>query len=198
MTISHLLETFEETSGSGPLGLSLEDSRADAELALFESAYKAGWDDCHKAAQSSGTALSEDFSQNLRELSFTYQEAHTALIRSIEPLVVQLVTSVLPDLADANLPQSISAEVGKIAKSHAGSELVITCHPSKQSMLRNAMPGDLGLKLSLAVDGGLPESQITLRFSGNEREIDTRSFAEHARALIHSYFDDLKKEPKNG
>lgn len=198
MTISHLLETFEEAPPGQRLGGTLEDSRAEAELAAFENAYKAGWDDCHRAAQSSAAALSEDFAQNLRELGFTYQEAYSAVLRSLEPLVTELVAATLPEIACHGLGQHLLAEVQKIAHSHAGCTLSITCHPSKQSMLHAALPEGQNLHIALRTDAQFDPGQISLRFAGLEREIDIAGFTTQASQLIHSYFEDLKKEPVNG
>lgn len=198
MSISHLLETFEDQSMQTSHGHSLEDSRTDEELAFFENGYKAGWDDCHKAAQSSAAALSEDFAQNMRELSFTYQEAYTAVIRSLEPVVKELVTGILPEIATQSLGQKIAHEVTLIAKSAAGCAVLITSHSSKQAHLRAALPKDISLDIKLAPDDSYAAGKVSLRFGENEREIDTTNFVEQARTLIQNYFEDLTREPNNG
>ena len=198
MTISHLLEAFEGAGANGATGLSMEDSLADHELEVFESGYKAGWDDCHKAALTSGSALSEDFAQNLRELTFTYQEAYTAVIRSLEPLVCQLVGTVLEGLDSESLSKKINSEVTKIAKSHAGCTVHIICHPRKLAMLKSALPRSTGLTITLGAESTFSEGQINLRFVDSEREIDTSAFATQVRTLIQSYFDDLNREPIDG
>ena len=198
MSISHLLETFEDQSTQSSHSDSVEDNRADEELALFETGYKAGWDDCHKAAQASATALSEDFAQNMRELSFTYQEAYTAVIRSLEPVVKELITGILPEVAAQSLSQQIAQEVTGIAKHAAGSPILVTSHSSKQALLRAALPKDLSLDIKLTPDDSYPSGKVSLRFSGNEREVDITNFAQQAHALITNYFDDLTREPNNG
>lgn len=198
MTISHLLETFEDFGGADAFGQSSDDNRTDHELAIFERGYKAGWEDSATAAEKSGTALSEHFTQNLSDLSFTYHEAYTAVLRSLEPLVRQLVESTVPDLASEGLGQTLAAEVTKIAQTHAGSQILISCHSSKRAILQAALPKNPGLDLSLLADSGLTPDQVILRFAGVEREIDVTRFAAQARDLIHSFFEELKKEPKNG
>jgi len=198
MSISHLLETFEEINPDEDLGQSPDDQRTDHELAVFERGYKAGWDDCTAAAEQSGTALSAAFAQNLNDLSFTYHEAYSAIVRSIEPLVRQLVETTLPDLASDSLGQKLGAEMTQIARTHAGSQLLITCHPSRRTMVQSALPDGLSLTVSVAPDDRLAADQISLRFAEVEREIDVARFATEARTLIHNYFESIKREPLNG
>ncbi|WP_438990598.1 hypothetical protein [Lentibacter sp.] len=198
MSISHLLETFEEINPEDVLGQSADDQRTDHELAVFERGYKAGWDDCTAAAEQSGAALSEAFAQNLNDLSFTYHEAYSALVRSIEPLVRQLVETTLPDLASDSLGQKLGAEVTALARSHAGTQLLVSCHPSRRNMVQSALPDGLSLSVSVVPDDRLTTDQITLKFSEVEREIDVAHFATQARSLIHNYFESIKGEPLNG
>ena len=198
MTISHLLETFEDFGSVTSTGQSSDDKRTDHELAVYERGYKAGWDDATTAAEKSNSALSEHFAQNVSDLSFTYHEAYTAVLRSLEPLVRQLIETTLPDLAIAGLGQTLAAEVTKIARSHAGSQVTINCHSSKRAMLHAALPTDLSLDLSLLADASLSPDQVFMKFDGVEREIDITRFATQSKNLIHNFFEDIKREPNNG
>ena len=198
MTISHLLETFEDFGSVTSTSQSSDDKRTDHELAVYERGYKAGWDDATTAAEKSSAALSEHFAQNVSDLSFTYHEAYTAVLRSLEPLVRQLIETTLPDLAIEGLGQTLAAEVAKIARSHAGSQVTINCHSSKRAMLQAALPTDLSLDLSLLADASLSPDQVFMKFDGVEREIDITRFATQSKNLIHNFFEDIKREPNNG
>ena len=134
----------------------------------------------------------------MSDLSFTYHEAYTAVLRSLEPLVRQLIETTLPDLAIEGLGQTLAAEVAKIARSHAGSQVTINCHSSKRAMLQAALPTDLSLDLSLLADASLSPDQVFMKFGGVEREIDITRFATQSKNLIHNFFEDIKREPNNG
>ena len=104
MSVAHLLEEFSGVAGGEPVAVTdvmLEDQK----LAAFEKGYQAGWDDSANSQRDSATRISADFAQNIRDLSFTYQEAQSALMAEMEPLLRDMVDAVLPTLAQETLGQ---------------------------------------------------------------------------------------------
>ena len=73
-------------------------------LAAFEDGYQAGWDDAARALSESHQKLSADLAQNLGDLAFTFHEARAHVLKGVEPLLRQMVSRILPDVARHALP----------------------------------------------------------------------------------------------
>src|SRR5690554_3073622 len=106
------LETFEPHPGAGatPERVS-KDMLEETRLAAFEQGYKAGWDDSSAAKEGEQRHLRADIARNLQELSFTWNEARAHVLRSVAPLVEQMCTRVVPEVARAAIGQTVLAEL---------------------------------------------------------------------------------------
>lgn len=197
MSISHLLDTFDTTTLSSGLNESAQDSRADMELAIYERGYTAGWDDSERSHKESEVDSEAEFKNALRELSFTYQEAYTAIVKSLEPLFKQIVEVTLPALAHESLGLTLKEQVMQVARTHAGSALEVVCHPSQEARLSALIEGDQAMQTRIASDPSLGEGQITLRFSDEERQIDIEALNSKMKSAVKEFFTELKKEPKH-
>ena len=197
MSIAHLLETFEHAAQPGGAADAAQDSRTDSELALYEGGYTAGWDDCAKSiADATGDAESE-FKNNLRELSFTYQEAYAAITKSLEPLFRQLMEVSLPQIARDSLGLRLKEQVLELARSHAGSTLEVLCHPSQEARLAALLDEDNAMKVRIMADASLAQSQLTMCFADEERQIDIEGLSASMKSAVDDFFTELKRKPQN-
>ncbi len=198
MSISHLLETFGSTALSGSRADAALETRADDELAIYERGYTAGWDDCSRSHKESEIDTETEFKNSLRELSFSYQEAYTAIVKSLEPLFTQVVEVTLPSLAHESLGLTLKEQIMQVARAHAGSTLLITCHPSKEARLSDLIEGDQAMQTRVTSDASLGEGQVTLRFADEERQIDIEALNSKMKSAVEEFFAELKKEPDHG
>ncbi len=195
MSISHLLEPFAEPNLS--IEESADDLRADHDLAIFERGYKEGWEDCDKAAKRSAREIDSEFAQRIRELSFTFHEAHTAMLASLEPFISALLDVMFPVLDTSGLEQHLSRELRQLAISHVGARAIIRCHPERANALLTSLDEDLALAIEFKRDPDLPQSSITIEIGSIEREIDMQDFMNMLRATVAEYFTDLSKESQH-
>ncbi|MBU2981186.1 hypothetical protein KO498_05115 [Lentibacter algarum] len=197
MSIAHLLETFDHAALPGGATDAMLESRADKELAVYERAYTAGWDDCTKAALDAAGDAEGDFKNNLRELSFTYQEAYSAITKSLEPLFQQLVDVSLPQIAQDSLGLKLKEQVMELARTHAASTLEVVCHPSQEARLAAILDQDTAMPTRITSDTAFSEGQLTMRFADEERQIDIERLSASMKAAVDEFFNELKKEPRN-
>ena len=197
MSISHLLEVFDTTTLSGAPSETLQDAQAETELATYERGYTAGWEDCARSHTASEGDSEAEFQNALRELSFTYQEAYTAIVKSLEPLFKQVVEVTLPNLAHESLGLTLKEQIMQVARNNAGSALEICCHPSQEARLSALIEDGQAMQTRIKGDATLGEGQITLRFSDEERQIDIEALSDKMKTAVQEFFAELKKEPKH-
>jgi flagellar assembly protein FliH len=128
MAISHLLEDFGPQTQTDGAYVITDDALEEARLASFDSGYQAGWDDASAAHAAEQSHISSDFAQNLRALTFTYQDAHRHILEKLKPLLTQMVETILPDVAHDTLGNQVVLEVMKIAAIHSKQriDLIVT------------------------------------------------------------------------
>ena len=140
MSISHLLESFQDTAldDSRPISMS-ELTLEEEKLEAFERGYKAGWDDAAKAQEEDRDRITSDFANNLQELSFTYQEAYGHLARALKPVLQQMVDSVLPGLARQALGPQIVEQLTELAAGAGRQEVEIVVSPGNAPLMRGLL-----------------------------------------------------------
>ena len=199
MTVSHLLEDFGTVTADlgGAItdaGLTANDAWIEEEkLAAFEKGYQAGWDDSLRAQEESHTRISEDFARNIRDLSFTYEEAHSALLADMEQLIGQIVDTVVPALAR----ETIGLRVVEILKSEIAAQerqpVRLVTAPGQSDALRNILPDENTLPLVIEEDTSLAEGQVHLRFaSGAGRELDINKVLAGIATAVKGFFHEAK------
>ena len=93
------LEVFKLDSAGGAAESAETAAQEEMRLAAYDQGYAAGWDDSTAAQADEQRRLQAELARNLQALSFTYHEARGHLIRAIAPLLEEMCTRLLPELA---------------------------------------------------------------------------------------------------
>jgi flagellar biosynthesis/type III secretory pathway protein FliH len=166
----------------------LETIRPEA----FENGYKAGWDDAAKALREEQSHITSDLARNLQDLSFTYTEAHSAVLAAIRPLMGDIIDKVVPELARETLGLRIKDELEQLAKRKASQrvEILVTTE--------GLMSQDFGFPLAVVADDTLSEGQVFMRFDDEETEIDLNAVTEGIRQAVDGFFTEQERKIQNG
>ena len=194
MTISHLLEDFSTIERG--LTVSLTDlSLEEQKLESFEAGYKAGWDDAVKAQDEDGRRISSDFANNLHDLSFTYEEAMSGMLRALQPLLTEMVHTVLPKLSRETLGTRVIGMLHDIAKQQGRNPVEIITAPANMTALEPLVAGIEGLPpVTLLPEPTLGEGQVHIRMGDSEHEIDLDAVLAEIDTAVSAFFDDRQKE----
>ncbi len=71
----------------------------DVRLQAYDNGYAAGWEDAATAAAQEQDRISSEIANNLQRLAFTFQEVRSHVLKSVQPVVTQIATQLLPQLA---------------------------------------------------------------------------------------------------
>lgn len=191
-----VLQSFDRTEssagGDAPVGaVALEEVR----LAAFETGYKAGWDDAAAAEADTQGRIGADLARNLQALSFTYHEARGAVLKSLEPLLHEIVAQILPELARATLAETVAERLRPMARAAAGVPVEVTCSAANHETLAQAFAGQDQLPLRLTVEPTLGDGQVYLRFGDTEEQIDLGGAIAGIATAVTDFFEtELPKE----
>jgi flagellar biosynthesis/type III secretory pathway protein FliH len=181
------LEVFEVASEPARTTVVTDlSAMEEARLAAYEQGYTAGWDDAVAAQADNQALLGAEIAKNLQELSFTYQEARTHVLRAIEPLLAQMSERVLPDMARAALAPMIVETLRPLADALADT-LVINpaARPAVEAVLERAG----SLPVTIETEPTLGEGQAHLRFGQAETRIDLDRAVTDIAAAVRGFFE---------
>ena len=193
MSISHLLEDFSSYSDGTPIALTdvlLEEQRLEA----FETGYQAGWDDAVKAQSDDSRHISADLAQNIQDLSFTYQEARSAVIESLAPLLTQMVETVLPKLAHQHLPDRVAEVVKAMVTEQGKHHAVVQACAKDIPALEDLLTHEPDMDVTLDEDDTLAEGQVRIKLGQTERELNLHAVIEGLEHAVSNFFNDEIKE----
>ncbi len=192
------LEEFSTTIPANDPNPVLETSFEEHRLEAYEQGYKAGWDDAAAAQAEEQSRISADFARNLQELSFTYHEARNHILNSLKPLFTEMVSKVLPTLAQEALPQTIVDEVLSVASTQTEAEIEIVVSPANRPALEQLLEGQTTLDINIIEEPTMAEGLAYLRFSDSEKQIDLTSVLTGFTQLVEGFFTQQEKVAING
>ena len=157
-------------SGSGAQGKESDTIR----VTFYEQGYKAGWDDAVVASQQDQANISAELAHNLQDLGFTFHEARSHIIHSIEPLLQALVEKLLPELFAQTLAQRILDEIVSLVDQAADTPIQVVIAPCNLPILEPVL-ANATCPLELIEEPSLSAGQVYLRSGQIEKQIDLDS-----------------------
>ncbi|WP_456388541.1 FliH/SctL family protein [Profundibacter sp.] len=193
------LEEFSTRIISDDPKLSSNTSLEEHRLEAFEQGYKAGWDDAAAAQSEDQTRVAADFARNLQELSFTYHQARGQILGSLESLLMEMVSKVLPKLAYESLPQTIVDEVLSIAQTQTDAGVQIVISPSNRPALEQLIEETQDtFNITIIEEPSMADGLAYLRFAETEKQIDLDSILTSFSKSVEGYFEQQEKVAVNG
>ncbi|MCB1333792.1 MAG: ABC transporter ATP-binding protein [Roseivivax sp.] len=174
-----------------------EDMTGDS-LAAFEEGYKAGWDDAVKAQNNDSRQIAGDLGQNLLDLSFTYHEAVAQVVRSLSPVLRQMVDAVLPALARQSLAPQIVEQLDTAVQHGADVPVEVLVAEGDLAAVTEAMDRDFGFPVRLRAAPELKQGQAEIRFADRETQIDMEEVLAAVGELMQGFLYENDKAVKHG
>jgi len=199
MTITHLLEDFSTGVASGDVMKLMSDvALEDQRLASFEQGYSAGWEDAFSAQEKDQTRITGNLADSLGDLSFTYHEAMSELMESVEPVFRSLVDLVLPDIMARTFGQHIVELLCEMARDQASGPASLVVPAGAGAGLSTILTQELTMPVKITEDTEMDPGRAYLRVGASEREIDSASLLKSIGDAVDAFTYQTNKELKNG
>ena len=190
------LEVFDASDRTG-LRVDLgQDEYEEAQLAAYDQGYTAGWDDAVAAQDAEVARLRADLGRNLQDLSFTYQEAHGHVLRTLEPLLQDMVTKILPAIARESIGHVVLDHLRPLARELAGAPIAIVANPANRAAIERRLIAEAGFPLSFEDEPSLGEGQVYLRLGEAESRVDLDGVIAAIAAAVSAFFRIEKHEER--
>ena len=188
------VDSVPEPLPSGPTPEEMEAFRTEA----YEQGYQAGWDDAVNAQSQDKTRIGAEFARNLQDLGFTFHEAKSHVIKTLEPLLTEMVTKVLPTLVSETLGQTIIEELIPFAEEASDAVVQIVVAQGCKSSIEAIIDTSLTIPLEIIEEPSLADGQVFLRMGELEKKIDMDSAIERIGEAINSIYALNKEALKHG
>ena len=190
------LEVFDIPDRGGPRTDIGQGELEEARLAAYEKGYTAGWDDAIAAQDAEIARLRADLGRNLEDLSFTYHEAHSHVLRTLEPLLQDMVTKVLPAIARETIGHVALDHLRPLAKGLAGVPITVVANPANRDAIERLFVAEAGFPLRFEEEPSLGEGQVYLRLGESESRVDLDGVIAAISAAVAAFFRIEKHEER--
>ncbi len=161
----------------------------EAKVASFEQGYSAGWDDAAAAQQGDQSKIRADLARNLQSLSFTFQDARTHVLQAIKPLMLEMVSRLLPEVAHEALAPTVLEALMPMADDLADAPLTVVLNPSVRSQVEDLVTQATGLPMVIEEEPSLSEGQVYIRFGTAETKVDLDRVTSDIANAVRAFFN---------
>ena len=188
------LEVFELPEVTGDqVHLSASDLE-ETRLAAFEKGYPAGWDDAAASQENEAARQRAELARNLQDLSFTYHEARTHILRAMEPLLRDMVTKVLPVIARQTIGEVALEALRPLAEEISASEVTVVVNAETRPTVESLLRATDTIPIRFEEEPSLGPGQVYLRMGDTESRVDLDGAIAAIGAAITAFFDSQKEE----
>ena len=170
----------------------------DEKLAAYDRGYAAGWEDAVAAQTGDQTRLSADLARNLQTLGFTYHEARSHILKAIEPLLLQIVGRLLPEIARETLAPFVLETLMPLAEGMADAPVTLVINPSVRAAVEALLEQATGLPIVVEEEPTLGDGQAYLKLGTVEAQVDLDRATADIAAAVRGFFDTPGKDRPNG
>ena len=194
------LEVFETPDAPASRATMVVDAGAleDIRMLAYEQGYTAGWDDAAASQTDDQTRIKADFARNLQSLGFTFQEARMHVLRALQPLIYEIVASLLPKMARETLASIALDTLMPLADQMADAPVTLVLNPASRAAVETLLEQTTGLPLTVIEEPTLGEGQVYLRLGDSETRIDLDRATADIAAAVRDFFDHSEKDKRHG
>lgn len=190
------LEVFEAPDSAPQRADTGQAELEEARLQAYEQGYTAGWDDSVAAQDAEVARLRADLGRSLEDLSFTYHEAHSHVLRTLEPLLHDMVTKVLPALARETLGHVVLDHLRPLARELAGAPIAVVANPVNRAIIERLVVAEADFPVIVREEASLGEGQVYLKLGEVESQIDLDGVIAAMAAAVSAFFRVEKQEDR--
>ena len=161
----------------------------EAKVVSFEQGYSAGWDDAVAAQLDDQTRIRADLARNLQSLAFTFQDARSHVLQAIRPLILEMTSRLLPEVAREALAPTVLDALSPLAEELADAPLTLVLNPTVRGQVEELLTHATGLPMKINEEPSLPEGQVYIRFGTVETKVDLSKVTSDIAIAVRAFFD---------
>lgn len=189
------LEVFEEEARPDE-SPAVQAGTVDQErrLEAYEQGYRAGWEDAAAAQAEDQKRIRADLARSLQTLGFTYQEARSHVLKSLAPLMQDMVGKLLPEMAREALAPTVLETLMPLAEQLADEPVTLVVNAADRKAIEELLEQATGMPVTIVEEPSLGEGQAFLRLGIQEVHVDLARATAEIAAAVRGFFGFSEKE----
>lgn len=189
------LEVFESSEPvQEPVAPPAANADQESRLEAYEQGYRAGWEDAAAAHAEDQRRIRVDLARSLQALGFTYQEARSHVLKSLAPLMQDMVGKLLPEMAREALAPTVLETLMPLAEQLADEPVTLVVNASDRKAIEDLLEQATGLPVTIVEEPTLGEGQAFLRLGLQEVHIDLARATAEIAAAVRGFFGFSEKD----
>lgn len=181
---------------AGSVDMAVRPQPADEERdealrqAAYEEGYAAGWEDATTACSDARAEREAAAAQSLQALTLVHEEAQRMALASVEPLLREMVATLLPAVARAALVPQVVEALMPLAEAAVDAPLLARASSDIHEAVERLLP-ILARDLNVRVieDTALPPGCVRLAAGSREAQVDLAAAMAAIAAGVSDFFD---------
>lgn len=188
------LEVFDTvTAADGTPQPLVEASVLDeAKVASFEQGYSAGWEDAAAAQADDQSRIRANLARNLQTLAFTFQDARGHVLQAIRPLILEMTSRLLPEVAREALAPTVLEALMPLADEMSEAPLTLVLNPAVHERVEALIAQATGLPMQIEEEPSLGEGQVYIRLGTAETKVDLTQVTTDITSAVRAFFNLAK------
>lgn len=170
----------------------------DEKLASYDTGYRAGWDDANAAQSEDQSQIRAELARNLQSLGFSYQEARSHILKALEPLMLQIVGRLLPEIARETLAPIVLETLMPLAEGLGDAPVTLVLNPASRPAVEAMLEQATGLPMTIQEEPTLGEGQVYIKLGTAEAQVDLDQATADIAAAVRGFFELPGKDRPNG
>ena len=194
------LEVFDMPDAPAARSTQVIDTAAldDIRMQSYEQGYTAGWDDAASIQTDDQQRIKSEFARNLQSLGFTFQEARIHVLRAVYPLIEEIVSHLLPEIARQSLASIALETLTPMINEMADAPITLVINPVSSLAVTALLEQATGLSLTVVNEPTLGEGQVYLRLGDIETHVDLDLATAQIATAVHNFFEQTEKDKRYG
>lgn len=162
---------------------------AEIRQATYEAGHRDGWKACEGTLEAGDARMREAVGAHLQALSFTYQEARDQTLSGLRPLLVEIVSKVLPTLARDTLLPKVLEQLLPFAEQGTARPVTIQVPPDAKAAAEDFLSRAAGLPFVVQARPDLNAGQAVLSSGNQEQMLDLDGAIQVIALAINDFFN---------
>jgi flagellar biosynthesis/type III secretory pathway protein FliH len=194
------LEVFDTaTAADGRVQPLVEVSAVEeAKITSYEQGYSAGWEDASAAQNGDQSRIRADLARSLQSLSFTFQDARSHVLQAIRPLILEMTSRLLPEVARESIGPTVLDALMPMADEMADAPLTLVLNPVVRDRVESLVARATGLPMVIEEEPSLSEGQVYIRLGAKETKVDLDRVTADITAAVRAFFNAPTQDNRHG
>jgi flagellar assembly protein FliH len=163
--------------------------------AAYEEGHRDGWRACEGESRAAEIRMRESVGAHLQTIAFGYEEAHDHILRGLAPVLREIITKVLPEIAQETLLPKVLEQLMASARLGASRPVIIRVPPGHQEAADALLQSVSGLPFEVRACADLDSGRAVIGTETGEHEVDLTGAIAEIAAAVAEFFQDHRPIP---